>query len=374
MIFILKKIVSLQSDLKYKRMNDSFLISGIQQIGVGTTDIYRSWKWYAEHFQLNVRILEDKNVADIMAPYMGNMPHKKHACITINMQGGGGFEIWQYSDRTPVSVEFQIGVGDLGIFAGKIKSRDVKLFHQEIGEKYHSISPVYKNPLGEPVFYILDPFGNYFQVVEDKFVYIDEKNLSGGCVGAMIGVSDIERSRKLYGDVLGYDTVIYDKTDTFEDFEFMHRGAEKYRRVLLSHSQERKGAFAELFGKSTIELVAALERRPRKIYENRYWGDPGFIQLCFDVSNMKALGHHCEKQGFPFTVDSCKNPNISFDMGDAAGQFTYIEDPDGTLIEFVETHKIPIFKKLGWYLNLRKRNREKPLPKWMLRMVGLNRF
>jgi len=45
---------------------------------------------------------------------------------------------------------------------------------------------------------------------------------------------------------------------------------------------------------------------------------------------------------------------IVFDMGEAAGRFSYIEDPDGTLIEFVETHKIPIFKKLGWYLHLEK--------------------
>ena len=33
-------------------------------------------------------------------------------------------------------------------------------------------------------------------------------------------------------------------------------------------------------------------------------------------------------------------------MGEAAGHFSYIQDPDGTLIEFVETHKVPILKKL----------------------------
>ena len=46
-------------------------------------------------------------------------------------------------------------------------------------------------------------------------------------------------------------------------------------------------------------------------------------------------------------------------MGEAAGHFAYIEDPDGTLIEFVETLKIPIIKKLGWYINLEKRAPEK---------------
>jgi len=55
---------------------------------------------------------------------------------------------------------------------------------------------------------------------------------------------------------------------------------------------------------------------------------------------MDHLKKECEEAGFHFTVDSAE----SFDMGEAAGHFSYIEDPDGTLIEFVETHKIPIIK------------------------------
>ena len=62
----------------------------------------------------------------------------------------------------------------------------------------------------------------------------------------------------------------------------------------------------------------------------------------------------------------------SFDS-DAAGQIAYIEDPDGTLIEFVETHKVPIAKKLGLSLNLKNRHPEKPLPKWMLKALSLMR-
>jgi hypothetical protein len=60
-------------------------------------------------------------------------------------------------------------------------------------------------------------------------------------------------------------------------------------------------------------------------------------------------------------------------MGEAAGHFTYIEDPDGTLIEFVETHKVPVLKKFGLYLNMKKRDPRKPLPKWMLSALGLNK-
>ena len=37
---------------------DSFLISGIQQIGVGTVDFRKSWNWYIEMFGVDVKILE----------------------------------------------------------------------------------------------------------------------------------------------------------------------------------------------------------------------------------------------------------------------------------------------------------------------------
>ena len=61
---------------------------------------------------------------------------------------------------------------------------------------------------------------------------------------------------------------------------------------------------------------------------------------------MEALRKECEEKGYPFTVDSEKALGETFDMGEAAGRFSYIEDPDGTLIEFVETLKVPLVKKL----------------------------
>jgi len=104
------------------------------------------------------------------------------------------------------------------------------------------------------------------------------------------------------------------------------------------------------------------------MFEGRFWGDPGYIHLCFDVNRMASLKEKCKNAGHPFTVDSG-----NFDMGEAAGHFAYIEDPDGTLIEFVETHKVPILKKINWYLNLKNRNPEKALPNWMVSALGFGR-
>jgi len=356
---------------------ENYIISGIQQIGIGVEDFTAAWRFYINTFNMDVRILEDDTVAELMLPYTGNKPQKRHAAIVINMQGGSGFEIWQYSERKPQKSDFDIHVGDLGICICKMKSRNVLQTFQELSIKKEIkiLGGLNKYIDGTNTFYVEDPFGNTFQIVQDETIFRDESRSSGGPVGAIVGVSDIEKSLPLYQEILGYDKIISDISGNFEDIAGLNSGTQKFRRILLTHSQPRKGNFSRLFGESTMELVQALEHKPRKIYEGRFWGDPGFIQICFDVRNMNALKSKCEGMGFNFTVDSSinhKNAN-TFEMGNASGHFTYIEDFDGTLIEFVETHKIQLVKKLGINLNLRNFNPEKTLPDWMLKALRFGR-
>ena len=349
---------------------DNFTINGIQQVGVGTENFNKSWNWLIEMFGADLKILEDDTVAERMLPYTGGQPQQRHASINANLQGGGGFEIWQYSKRKPVPVGFEISVGDLGVFAAKVHCRDIAAFHKEISAKWKDVGAVSALPDGTPCFCVKDLYGNCFQLVQSDYLYIEQGRLTGGIAGAVAGVTDMERSIAFYKEVLGYDTVVYDRTGVFDDWALLPGADGRFRRVLLRPAQPRTGAFSGLLGPDCIELVQALDRTPRKIFEGRYWGDPGFIQICYDVTGMQALGRFCAAKGHPFTVDSCPDGE-QFDMGEASGHFTYIEDPDGTLIEFVETHKIPVVKKLGWYLDMRKRDPRKPLPKFLFRMMGL---
>lgn len=348
----------------------AYIISAIQQIGVGTVDFRQSWDWYIKMFGFDIKILEDDTVAERMLPYTGGKAQKRHACIAANLQGGGGLEIWQYSQRTPQPASFKISIGDTGVFVAKVKCRDVAAFHRELSARWGKCSSVSKDPSGVPCFYVEDLFGNIFQIIERKDVFIDDHKYCGGIAGAMVGVSDMEASLKFYQEVLGYDRVIYDETGNFGDWSILPGSEEKYRRVLLGRSESPKGAFSGLLGTNVIELVRALEHKPRKIYEGRFWGDPGFIQICYDVTGMDALGEFCASKGCPFTVDSCPNGE-QFDMGEASGRFTYIEDPDGSLIEFVETHKVPVVGKLGLYIDMNRRDKLKQLPKFLFRMMGL---
>lgn len=347
------------------------IICGIQQIGIGVSNVYEAWNWYRANLGMDIRIFEDAAVAELMLPYTGGQPRKRHAALAMNLQGGGGFEIWQYVGRVPLKADHEILAGDLGIYITKIKTRNVRKAHESFKKKLPGLEPLLKGPDGKEHFFVKDPYNNIFQIVEGHSWFLKENGkATGAAYGAVIGVSDIDKARQVYSGILGYDTVVYDETGNFEDLKGLPGGDGKFRRVLLRHSKPRTGSFSKLLGSSEMELIQAVDRKPAKIFENRFWGDLGFIHLCYDIKGMDALREECRSKGFAFTVDSTNTLKTdTFDMGEAAGHFAYIEDPDGTLIEFVETDKIPILKKLGWYIDLRKRDPEKALPDWILKAL-----
>lgn len=352
----------------------NYIISGIQQIGIGVTNLNEAWKWYIDQFGMDCRIFEDNEPAKLMLPYTDGKPRPKHAVLALNLQSGGGFEIWQHTGRTPLNIKKGIEIGDLGIISCKIKVKSINETYSDYKKKSLDIlcEPTL-DPSGKSTFFLKDPYGNIFQLVEADDWFMNEKKLTGGAYGAIIGVSDIEKSRMIYSDILGYDEVVYDKTGVFPDLSEVPGGDKECRRVLLKTSKPLCGAFSKVFGRSVIELIST-PTPGKRIFEGRLWGDPGFIHLCYDINGMDQLKSFCADKGFPFTVDSKKShEGNSFDMGEAAGHFAYIEDPDGALIEFVETHRVPILKKLGWYLDMKKRDPEKSLPDWIVKTLRFSR-
>ena len=364
-------------NLQLSKGATGMVISGIQQIGIGVNDLHESWAWYRNFLGFDIKVFEEEAIAELMLPYTGGEPQHRRAALTLNLQGGGGFEIWQYTKRKPRIPEFKLALGDLGIFAAKIKCRNAQAVYTSFKRNgIEILSEIHKCPAGIDNFFIRDPFDNIFNIVESNSWFKNENKLTGGSYGVILGVTDLETSKRFYSNILGYDEIVYETSGKFNELEGISGGDRTFDRVLLRHSKPRKGSFSPIFGSSEIELIRVKDRQPKKIYENRYWGDLGFIHLTFDIIGFNELRDHCANEGYPFTVDSTAN-NVngeSFDMGEAAGHFSYIEDPDGALIEFIETHRVPILKKLGIYLDLKKKDPEKPLSKWWLRAFAFNRI
>lgn len=348
----------------------TYSINGIQQIGIGVEDAENSWSWYKKAFGMDVPIFKDRASATLMTPYTGGTVEQRFAILAMNLQGGGGFEVWQYTSRKPQPAAFQIQLNDLGILAIKIRCKDIEQAKSHLLQLGATVlTEPSQSPSGARHFYVTDPFSNLFELIENDSWFAQNKGITGGVCGVVIGCSSIEKSLPLYRDLLLHHEIKADKTEIFEEFQPLPGGNGKFRRIILAKTSKPSGAFGRLLCQSEIELISSLQSPGRKVFENRFWGDLGFIHLCFDVNQLDELKAKAKSMGVEFKVDSKDN----FDMGKAAGRFAYIEDPDQTLVELVETYKVPIFAPLGLFLNLKSRKKSSPLPDFLIKAMALNR-
>ncbi len=343
-------------------------ITGIQQIGIGTTDAYEAAKYYADLFGMQTLLFDDTAEAKLMMRYTGGKAYRRRAMLTMNMQGGGGFELWQFLDRTPAAPVQHIIPGDVGIYAIKIKCKDVHAAHSFfLGRADVTTTPVTARAGYKSQFFVTDAYHNTFNIVPAADMFATGTHVCGGVCGVVIGVTEIEKSLAFYKQFLGAEQQLFRATLSVYDEGFP---AGEVEIVRLFSTCGKSGAFCNLLGATDIELLELKQHQPKKITANRYWGDPGFIHVCFDVINMQALKELGATNGYHFTVDS----EESFSMQKAGGRFCYVEDNNGTLIELVETHRVPVIKKLGLYFNLKKRLHKKPLPSRLVKLMGLNKL
>jgi len=345
-------------------MKNSKLIYGIQQVGIGVTDAEEAFRWYAQVLGADLLIFDDRKTATHMARYMGGEAHQKRALLAMNGNGGSGYEIWQYQDRTPAAPMEDIHLGDTGVNYISIKSHNLKEARtrlEQAGVECLEWSSV--TDTEQEAFFFHDPYGNLIQLLPSDDWFSRKYGAFGGICGVGIGVSDIEKSKRLYADILGYNTVVHDEVVPAPD----HAG--KLRQVRLARATPATGGFSPLLGSSTLTLLQALDREPRKVFADRYWGDLGYIHVCFDTKHIGALMDECEEKGYPFQVKS----EETFEMGDTNGRWGYLEDDDGTLIEFVEAQRVPLVKKLNLSIDMRKRDPHQPLPNWLLKALRLKR-
>ena len=341
------------------------VICGLQQVGIGVTDARKAYNWYINAFGVTFMACDAKGVAERMLPYTGNKPRPRRAILAVNVKGGGGFEVWEPKNEIHPAPELTLG--DLGINVCRVKTDNIikALNHFNGLEGATVLGTVAEAPDGQKHFFITDPYGNLFDIVEDGYVFCNTGFPTGGSDGAMIGVSDMDKSVDFYSKMLGLDKILCDETAVFDDLAPVNGGKGCFRRVKLTSSSYGEGPLGAIYGPYTIELIQSLDREPVKIFEGRWWGDPGFIQICLDIRNMEGIHQRALALGHDFVCDGGED----FSMGDADGHFTYVVDPDDTMIEFVETKRIPIAKKLGLVIDLTGKDPHKNLPSIILKAL-----
>ena len=157
------------------------VISGVQQVGIGVKDLHEAWAWYRKYLGFDIKVFEEEAVAELMLPYTGGKPQYRRAALTLNLQGGGGFEIWQYTKRTAQPPINELVLGDLGLFAAKIKCRNAQQVHDAfIKSGIEILGELHQCPAGIYNFFIKDPYGNIFNIVESTSWFKNENKLTGG--------------------------------------------------------------------------------------------------------------------------------------------------------------------------------------------------
>ncbi len=283
-------------------------ICGIQQVGIGTQDLHRDWKWYRRAFGMDIRVFEDAAEAPLMIQYTGGVVQKRVAALALNMKGGGGFEIWQYTSRKAQPANFSVEIGDFGFLAVKMKVKNAeKAFDQLKKIGVTALTSPARNPAGDMHFYVVDNSGNWFDIVESKNWFREDKGITGGVYGMVVGVSDMEKALRFYSNLLGFDKVLSDNSDTASDLSGIPGSNHSMRRVILGQSNQGVGPFTPLLGANQIELIQTTDKKGRKIFADRFWGDQGFIHLCFDVRNMDGLKEKAASLNHSFTVDSANS-------------------------------------------------------------------
>ncbi|MGB3152671.1 MAG: VOC family protein, partial [Maribacter sp.] len=219
------------------------IINGIQQIGIGVSDTRSVFNWYREHLGFDILLFQDEATASLMTQYTNDEPQRRDAYLSLNMRGGGGLEIWQFKDRSPNPPKNPVLLGDLGINAMKIRTVDLNVSYQKLQKLELSfLSKVISSNVEGSFFYFDDPWGNLVQVVQDSYSFMKTRLSTGGVLGAVIGVSDIDASITFYKNLLGYSTVLVDaivELPSLKDFD----KKETFRKVILQHKRDKIGGF-----------------------------------------------------------------------------------------------------------------------------------
>ncbi|MFC1956900.1 VOC family protein [Chloroflexota bacterium] len=147
-----------------------------------------------------------------------------------------------------------------------------------------------------------------------------------------IGVSDMDKAIKWYGEVLTFTEVMFDYNGVLPGMEKVTGKPETKARVVMLKNQN-----SGPLGLGMIKLVQLLppdKPEPCTVGDTTIWGDIGIAEVCFNVHpSVQLIFAQLMEKG----LRSCVTPaSGTFPPYDTVANYAYMRDPDNGLLEFID--------------------------------------
>ena len=330
------------------------MINGIQHIGIGVRDRDKSYDFYKNAMDFSVPLSKNTGNCTGMLPVIEH-DEERNVVIALNPYGGGLIEIFQYITKKPIAPKEYDFSANGYLFYG-LKVRNIKA-SMEIVEKYggeiisesnntnsdrfipKDFTTMKNNGWKTAIFRDIDGiYGILLEYPESNIGYGNGRPRIGGIEYIAIGVSNLENSIDFYKNILGYTKIVYRAEGNFPEWDVLFGKGRKMKRALLMRERKPEGIFKHFLRGGMIELIEVEGNSGKHMYDGRKWGDIGFMELCFDVTDIDKTLKEVTDKGAEIIV-----PPYRQDMGmNTYATFAYVKDPDGSMLEFADVHRLPV--------------------------------
>ena len=311
------------------------MITAFQHVGMGVHDTDRTYEFYRKLMGFRVKLSDQTTYLEEMAPIIGAVVEMR-ALMAANLRGGAVIELIEHTSTRPMEPPQPVQWGDIGYLELGLKAFKLDQLYLDLKSRgVEFLTPVRSMELStggrERYAYLRDPDGLLLQLVE---VEGGKKPAVGGVRHVAIGVSDMEKARAFYRDVLGFGDVLHEFKGRMPELDEV-TGGKEMELAVLGHRPQGESAFAALLERAVVKLVYTPGYKGKVIYEGRRWGDIGLMEMAFDVSDLAGTVSGLIAKGAELY-----HPPTHVDMGSGTmASFSYIKDPDGNVVEMVEVEK-----------------------------------
>lgn len=319
------------------------MINAFQHVGMGVWDVDKTYGFYRKLFGYKIKLNDITMASKEMESVVGSLETMRMA-MAMNVKGGGILEFIEHKSSPIRPFPEGAGYGDYGVLELGFGVRRIEKVVDSFRAKGVAfLTPVCDLELADGrrwrYAYLKDPDGLKIQLVEDlrPGEPAAAKPEVRGVFHVGVGVSDVEKSRAFYGNVLGFDRQIFAFDGHNPDLDPVSGKPVRVNMVILERSAPNSGPISDL-PSGTLKLISLPDEKGEHIYKGRRWGDIGCMEFCMDVSNLEGAVQEAKGKGAPVYLQPCE-----VDMGSGSkGKVAYIRDPDRTIVEFVEICSI------GW--------------------------